>query len=154
MAHYEEHLPAMIENMLGEGMITDKEFKDLFGVHGEAVDDKGMKSQRCVHLTHPEQRKEALRRIRVKEKERKAQAAARVERAALKARKAEAKRVDRAGKPRAKTTTDAVWKEIRNASRSDPTVETETCMNRRCRLITHARTIAPIHTHAHTCLPQ
>ena len=34
--------------------ITDEVFSEKFGIHGDSVDAKGMKSQRVVHLTHPE----------------------------------------------------------------------------------------------------
>ena len=119
MDHYQSQMPDMIEHMLDRGMITDCDFAKKYKVFGEAnVDDKGMKSQRTVHLTHHAQRKAALNRLQAKKQDEKVKATARAERAAVKARKAKAKALDRTGKARDKTKTDAVWKQIRVASKA------------------------------------
>jgi hypothetical protein len=136
MDHYQSQMPDMIEHMLDRGMITDCDFAKKYKVFGEAnVDDKGMKSQRTVHLTHHAQRKAALNRLQAKKQDEKVKATARAEQAAVKARKAKAKALDRTGKARAKTKTDAVWKQIRVASKADATTNTATCMNRKCRCV-------------------
>lgn len=78
MDHYQSQMPDMIEHMLDRGMITDCDFAKKYKVFGEAnVDDKGMKSQRTVHLTHHAQRKAALNRLQAKKQDEKVKATGR-----------------------------------------------------------------------------
>ena len=54
LQQYEAKLDEMKMHWVRHGKITDKEFADKFDIHGPSVDNKAMKSQRVVHLTHPE----------------------------------------------------------------------------------------------------
>ena len=52
--HYENKLDDMKLHWVEHGKITDKIFADKFQIYGDkSVDDKAMKSQRVVHITHP-----------------------------------------------------------------------------------------------------
>ena len=54
MQHYENKLDDMKLHWVEHGKITDKIFADKFQIYGDKlVDDKAMKSQRVVHITHP-----------------------------------------------------------------------------------------------------
>ena len=54
MQHYENKLDDTKLHWVEHGKITDKIFADKFQIYGDKlVDDKAMKSQRVVHITHP-----------------------------------------------------------------------------------------------------
>ena len=53
MTKYEAQLDDMKLHWAKYGRITDEVFANKFDIHGDSVDQKYMKSQRVVHLTHP-----------------------------------------------------------------------------------------------------
>ena len=54
MKEYETMMDDMKLHWVKHGKITDETFSTRFNIHGPSVDDKSMKSQRVVHLTHPD----------------------------------------------------------------------------------------------------
>jgi hypothetical protein len=89
MQQYESKLDAMKLHWVQHGKITDKVFLDKFDIGGKSVDDKAMKSQRVVHLTHPTVVADTLDAMQEKINEKNAVAA----RATVKERKKKRKQI-------------------------------------------------------------
>ena len=134
ITHYENKLDSMKLHWVKHGKITDKEFADKFDIHGDkSVDAKAMKSQRVVHLTHPEVVADTLNDMQKKIEEKQAVA----ERAAAKERKKRENRFNLTGGARSdgvrrKQKTEAVCDKIRAASTRSVEQDDKHCMVKTC----------------------